>query len=237
MGKYKYLEGTSHIDPDNGILYKVLRVEEKNHRGQGTFIVAFRAQELKNGKLSTKCDREGIHVRDIEKYIEGEFRDVVHLQIDYSIQSHCPISRQAWEYCRCLRCLPRHTAKLPDPAKLDKDEFCCVSCSDVNMFGSRIDEPVWRRGVTSREDRAEFIVCGKSREDKRYLARNPRVYVRRSASLEYSSYYAEFEDCVDKKIRYVIGENCRYQGYLIKECPCEICKKLVLSASEEVVSV
>ena len=27
---FKYLVGTSHIDPENGLLYKVLSVEEKN---------------------------------------------------------------------------------------------------------------------------------------------------------------------------------------------------------------
>ena len=36
---YKYLIGTSHIDPENGLLYKVLRVEEKHYRGQDTFIL------------------------------------------------------------------------------------------------------------------------------------------------------------------------------------------------------
>ena len=62
--------GTSHIDPENGLLYKVLRVEEKNYRGQGTFIVAYRAQVMPDGKVSTKCDKDAYHVRDIEKYYE-----------------------------------------------------------------------------------------------------------------------------------------------------------------------
>jgi len=67
---YKYLIGTSHVDPNNGLLYKVLRVEEKHYRGQGTFVVAYRAQVLSNGKVSTKCDKEEYHIRDIEKYYE-----------------------------------------------------------------------------------------------------------------------------------------------------------------------
>jgi hypothetical protein len=66
--KYKYLVGTNHLDPDNGLLYKVLRVEKQNYRGQGTFIVAYRAQVLANGRISTKCDKDAYHVRDIEKY-------------------------------------------------------------------------------------------------------------------------------------------------------------------------
>ena len=31
VDKYKYLEGTSHIDPDNGLLYKVIRAEERTY--------------------------------------------------------------------------------------------------------------------------------------------------------------------------------------------------------------
>ena len=68
--RYKYLEGTNHIDPDNGLLYKVLRVEEKTYRGQGTYIVAYRAQVLSDGRVSTKGDKEPYHVRDIERYYE-----------------------------------------------------------------------------------------------------------------------------------------------------------------------
>ena len=68
--RFKYLVGTSHIDPENGLLYKVLRVEEKNYRGQGTFIVAYRAQVMPDGRVSTKCDKDAYHVRDIEKYYE-----------------------------------------------------------------------------------------------------------------------------------------------------------------------
>ena len=68
LERYKYLEGTDHIDPDDGLLYKVTKVEERMYRGQGKFIVAFRAQVLPGGRVSTKCDRDGYHVRDIEKY-------------------------------------------------------------------------------------------------------------------------------------------------------------------------
>ena len=70
LDRYKYLTGTNHIDPDNGLLYKVIRVEEKVYRGQGTYIVAYRAQVLSDGRVSTKCDKEPYHVRDIEKYYE-----------------------------------------------------------------------------------------------------------------------------------------------------------------------
>ena len=66
--KYKYLIGTKHIDPDNGLLYKVIRVEEKMYRGQGNYIVAYRAQVFPDGRISTKCDKDAYHVRDIEQY-------------------------------------------------------------------------------------------------------------------------------------------------------------------------
>ena len=68
IDKYKYLEGTSHLDPDNGLLYRVMRVEERTYKGQGKFIVAFRSQILSDGKVSSKCERDGYHIRDIEKY-------------------------------------------------------------------------------------------------------------------------------------------------------------------------
>ena len=49
-----YLEGTNHIDPDDGFLYEVTKVEEKTFRGQGRYIVAHHAQVLSGGRLSTK---------------------------------------------------------------------------------------------------------------------------------------------------------------------------------------
>ena len=68
VDQFKYLEGTNHLDPDDGLLYRVMRVEEKNYRGQGTFIVAYRAQVLSDGRVSTKCEKDAFHVRDIERY-------------------------------------------------------------------------------------------------------------------------------------------------------------------------
>ena len=50
VDKYKYLIGTNHIDPDNGLLYKVIRVEENAYRGQGAYIVVYRAQVLSDGR-------------------------------------------------------------------------------------------------------------------------------------------------------------------------------------------
>ena len=70
VDKYKYLEGTNHLDPDDGLLYRVMRVEEKLFRGQGRYIVAYRAQVLSDGRVSTKCDRDPYHVRDVEKYYD-----------------------------------------------------------------------------------------------------------------------------------------------------------------------
>ena len=87
--RYMYLVGTNHIDPDDGLLYKVTKVEAKNFRGQGTFIVAHRAQVLKDGLVSTKCDRDVYHIKDIEnyyndhqKYVQLKFPHVVSVPSD-----------------------------------------------------------------------------------------------------------------------------------------------------------
>ena len=45
-----------------------MRVEEKNYRGQGSYIVAYRAQVLSDGRVSVKSEKDAFHVRDIEKY-------------------------------------------------------------------------------------------------------------------------------------------------------------------------
>ena len=56
------------IDPDEGLLYKFTKVEERMYKGQGKFIVAFCAQVLPGVRVSTKCDRDGYNVRDSKKY-------------------------------------------------------------------------------------------------------------------------------------------------------------------------
>ena len=79
VDKYKYLVGTNRLDPDNGLLYKVTRVVEENYRNQGKFIVSFRAQVLSDGRISTKCDKDAYHIRDIQKYYH-DYRDKVMLK-------------------------------------------------------------------------------------------------------------------------------------------------------------
>ena len=91
--KFKYLEGTDHLDPDDGLLYRVLKVEERNYPGQGRFIVCFRAHVYPDGKLCMKTCKEAIHVRDVEeyyrKYVE-QLKEVVnekHVQMAASDRS------------------------------------------------------------------------------------------------------------------------------------------------------
>ena len=86
VDQFKYLEGTNHVDPDDGLLYKVLRVEEKTYRGQGRFIVAYRAQVLSDGRVSTKCERDAIHIRDIQKY-HADYIARVHERFPNSLDS------------------------------------------------------------------------------------------------------------------------------------------------------
>jgi len=65
---FKYLEGTDHLDPDDGLLYRAIKVEERNYPGQGRFIVCYRAHVYPDGKLCMKTSKEAIHVRDVEEY-------------------------------------------------------------------------------------------------------------------------------------------------------------------------
>ena len=37
--QYRYLEGTNQVDPDDGLLCKVMSVEEKNYPGQCAIVV------------------------------------------------------------------------------------------------------------------------------------------------------------------------------------------------------
>ena len=66
--QYRYLEGTNHVDPDDGLLYKVMSVEEKNYPGQGTLIVCYRGHVYPNGKVSMQASRDAYNVRDIDQY-------------------------------------------------------------------------------------------------------------------------------------------------------------------------
>ena len=85
--RYKYLVGTRHIDPDDGLLYKVTKVEEKHYRGQGTYVVAHRAQVMSDGRVSTKCDRDAYHVRDIEKYYNDYMTSTMQRYPDQTLTS------------------------------------------------------------------------------------------------------------------------------------------------------
>ena len=40
VNKFMYLVGTNHVDPDDGLLYKIISVEEKKYPGQGTLLSA-----------------------------------------------------------------------------------------------------------------------------------------------------------------------------------------------------
>ena len=59
--KFKYSECTDHLDPDDGLLYRVLRVEERNYSGQGRFVVCYRAHVYPDGKICMKTSKEAIH--------------------------------------------------------------------------------------------------------------------------------------------------------------------------------
>jgi hypothetical protein len=62
---FKYLQGTYHIDADDGLLYETTRVEEKSYPGRGTLIVGYRRRILPNG-IPEREERDPVHIRDIE---------------------------------------------------------------------------------------------------------------------------------------------------------------------------
>ena len=71
--QYRYLEGTYHLDPDDGLMYKVFSAEETNVPDQGTLIVCYRGHVYPNGKVSIKASRDGYNVRDIKQYYHVSF--------------------------------------------------------------------------------------------------------------------------------------------------------------------
>lgn len=73
---YMYLEGTNHIDPDDGLLYKIISVEEKNYPGQGKYIVGYRAYVFPNGKVCTKPSKDAYHIKDLEMYYHDYMKNV-----------------------------------------------------------------------------------------------------------------------------------------------------------------
>ena len=71
LDDYKYLEGTNHIDPDDGLLYKIIEVRLQRYKEIGKLIVGIRAQVYPDGKVSTAKQREEFHIRDLEQYYEA----------------------------------------------------------------------------------------------------------------------------------------------------------------------
>ena len=59
-----YVERTM-TNPDDGLMYKVLSVEEKNQPDQGTLIVCYRGHVYPNGKVSMKASRDAYNVSTI----------------------------------------------------------------------------------------------------------------------------------------------------------------------------
>ena len=143
---YKYLDGTNHLDPDDGLLYRVMRVEEKNYSGQGTFIVAYRAQVLSDGRVSVKCDKDAFHVRDIEKYY-----------VDYT-------ARVKERFAPVLESveLPLESVGLPRPVlsqglSIDKQSLDVTSTVNQTSENSRRT-----RSSTSRDSNFQALLTGET---------------------------------------------------------------------------
>ena len=56
--QYRYLEGIINLDPDDGLLYKVMSVEKNYYPDQGTLIVCDCGHAYPNGKVSMKASRD-----------------------------------------------------------------------------------------------------------------------------------------------------------------------------------
>jgi hypothetical protein len=68
LADFKYLENTYHLDEEDGLLYKTIKVVEEYYRKlKDRFVVGYRRMVLPNGLLSDKCDNESVHIRDIER--------------------------------------------------------------------------------------------------------------------------------------------------------------------------
>ena len=81
VSKFDYLVGTTHKDDEDGMLYQTTRVLDENG-----FIVAYRRNIHKNGRLSIKEDGP-IHVRDVE-ILTKEYENLDHPVIKQLLLSY-----------------------------------------------------------------------------------------------------------------------------------------------------
>ena len=172
------------------------------------------------------------------------FQDVNLRQIYYKVGPKCPYTWCNIEECRCVPCLPLHTARLPDVSKLEESQYVAVKCE----LEHNARHPVFRNGVTSEEHRPEFIVQPFNLSYTPMLAFDPKVYRISSvengllksksfSELQQRDLYAEFKGAENPSVRYVMATTCRYTRRSILRCICGICKELRESTDMSTYSV
>ena len=82
------------------------------------------------------------------------FQDETRTQIKYYVGPKCYNTWCNVKTCRCIFCITLHTARLPDVDKLEESQHIAVLCH----MESDLKGPVFRHGVSSEENRAEFRV-------------------------------------------------------------------------------
>ena len=80
--------------------------------------------------------------------------DVDNSQIRYVINDVCNTTGFEIDVCRCVFCLPLHSAGIPDIVSCEPSEYIAVVCRK----GTPYIKLMVRRGVITDEDRAEFTV-------------------------------------------------------------------------------
>ena len=227
--RFENVPGTLWFDSDrqfraeDRVMYPSVRRWPRNEREASAHVqiqhyysqLVFEGSKMRNGRGEVCCDG-------------------VYNQIRYVTDTKCNYTWMNIDTCRCIFCLMLHTAKVPDLRRLEPSEYVSIRC----MKGVDTNEPMRRRGVTSSEDRAEFVVQPIDRNRAPVAACNPRVYrvanrlrdgsviAIHDRNLDKEDMYAEFEDPVNPKIRYVLGIRCRYTQEEISECTCGICDEM-----------
>ena len=107
----------------------------------------------------------------------GNYRDARVPQIQYIAQLHCERCGLYWERCRCVDNITRLSAWCPPCDTLEPDQIVRISCVElVPRTDGRTTTPVYRHGVVSVEQRAEFIVHTIRHSPVPQPARRPRLY-------------------------------------------------------------
>ena len=75
-------------------------------------------------------------------------------QVKYVVSEICNYTSTYIDLCRCIFCLPLHTAVFPDRNDIETLQYIAIRC--VNMDSPLA--PMYRRGCKEPDARAEFIV-------------------------------------------------------------------------------